>query len=123
MIKIFYIIIAFISLVLGIIGVILPVLPTTPFLLLTLYAFSKSSEKFHVWFTDTKLYHKYLKTFVEQKAMTRKQKWQLMIFVDIILLSSFLLVESIPLKILIILVDVIKYAYFFTKVKTITTRS
>lgn len=123
MIKIFYIIIAFISLVLGIIGVILPVLPTTPFLLLTLYAFSKSSEKFHVWFTDTKLYHKYLKTFVEQKAMTRKQKWQLMIFVDIILLSSFLLVESIPLKILIILVDVIKYVYFFTKVKTITTRS
>jgi len=123
MIKIFYIIIAFISLVLGIIGVILPVLPTTPFLLLTLYAFSKSSEKFHVWFTDTKLYHKYLKTFVEQKAMTRKQKWQLMIFVDIILLSSFLLVESIPLKILIILVDVIKYIYFFTKVKTITTRS
>jgi len=123
MIKIFYIIIAFISLVLGIIGIILPVLPTTPFLLLTLYAFSKSSEKFHVWFTDTKLYHKYLKTFVEQKAMTRKQKWQLMIFVDIILLSSFLLVESIPLKILIILVDVIKYVYFFTKVKTITIRS
>ncbi|MFA5470732.1 MAG: YbaN family protein [Acholeplasmataceae bacterium] len=123
MIKIFYIIIAFISLVLGIIGIILPVLPTTPFLLLTLYAFSKSSEKFHVWFTDTKLYHKYLKTFVEQKAMTRKQKWQLMIFVDIILLSSFLLVESISLKILIILVDVIKYIYFFTKVKTITTRS
>ena len=85
--------------------------------------FQKVQKKFHVWFTDTKLYHKYLKTFVEQKAMTRKQKWQLMIFVDIILLSSFFLVESIPLKILIILVDVIKYVYFFTKVKTITIRS
>ena len=119
MIKIVYISLGFISLILGVVGIVLPVLPTTPFLLLTLYAFSKSSEKFHQWFVQTKIYHKYLKTFVEQKAMTRKQKWRLMIFVDVILLISFLLVDSLAMKLVIVSIDIIKYIYFFTKIKTI----
>lgn len=33
----------------GLVGVVVPGLPTTPFMLLALWAFSRSSERFHRW--------------------------------------------------------------------------
>ena len=78
--KIIYILLGFLTLGLGLIGIILPILPTTPFLLLTLFFFAKGSTRFHTWFIQTNIYHKYLKTFAEERSMTRKQKWRLMIF-------------------------------------------
>ena len=39
----------------GAVGIFLPVLPATPFMILALWCFSKSSEKFHNW-----LYHHHL---------------------------------------------------------------
>jgi len=50
--KILYFIVGWIFFALGAIGVVLPLLPTTPFMLLALWAFSRSSDKFYNW-----LYH------------------------------------------------------------------
>ncbi|MFT6556813.1 YbaN family protein [Sneathiella sp.] len=41
---------------LGGVGVVLPVLPTTPFLLISLWAFSQSSDRFHDWLYHHKLF-------------------------------------------------------------------
>ena len=47
--RLFALAAGWISLILGIIGILLPLLPTTPFVLLSAYCFSKSSERLHSW--------------------------------------------------------------------------
>ena len=106
------------SLLLGVIGIILPILPTTPFILLSLFLFSKGSIRFHNWFIATKFYKRYLKSFVEKREMTKKQKWRLMIFVDLMLLIPFIMINIWYVRVLIIVIDLGKY-YYFSKVNII----
>lgn len=118
--KYFYITLGFIALGLGLIGVILPILPTTPFLLLTSFCFAKGSQRFHTWFTNTKIYKKHLESFVRERAMTLKQKVVLLSFVNFMLAFPLILVDVLPMRITIIVLIIIKLYYFIFKVKTIT---
>lgn len=117
--KIIYTFIGTLFLLIGLIGIILPILPTTPFLLLTLYFYAKGSKRFHDWFVETKIYHRYLEDFVTSKSMTSKQKWTLMLFVDFMLVFPLIILEGLYIKLLILVLIALKYLYFFTQVKTI----
>ena len=120
--KIIFIILGTLSLGIGILGIILPILPTTPFLLLTSYCYAKGSTRFHQWFTNTKLYKKHLESFVKNKSMTRRQKWTLMIVVDVMLMITFFWIDNLVIKILIIVLILLKHLYFHTQVKIITKK-
>lgn len=115
--KIVYFLFGTMSLSFGVVGVILPVIPTTPFLLLSTYLYSKSSKRINDWFINTRLYKKYLEDFIENKTMSKKYKWSLLITVDIILLISFIQLNMLFVRILIILLFLIKHWYFYTYVK------
>lgn len=60
--------------ILGIIGIILPLLPTTPFLLLSAYLFSKSSDKFYNKLLNNKFFGKYIKNFREGNGISLTSK-------------------------------------------------
>ena len=118
-VKWLFILCGFLSLGLGIIGIVLPVLPTTPLFLLAAFCFVKGSEKFDVWFKGTKLYKKYLEDFVKERSMTLKQKLTILLFADAMIAIPFFILDSILIKILLIIVVLYKYYYFTYKIKTI----
>lgn len=117
--KPLFVILGTISLGIGILGIVLPVLPTTPFLLLTAYCYARGSKRFHDWFIKTKIYKKYLESFVETRSMTRRHKWMLMIVVDTMLLITFFMIDNLALRISIIVLIFLKHLYFHTQVKII----
>ncbi len=53
----------------GFLGTLLPLLPTVPFLILALFCFSKSSEKFHSWLYNHKIFGNQLKLWDKYKVV------------------------------------------------------
>ncbi len=84
-----------ISLFLGILGVFLPLLPTTPFVLLTAICWARSSEKFHSWLVNHKLFGKMVTDWEAHRIIPLKAKWLSTIMMNgMILISAFFLVNS-----------------------------
>lgn len=74
---------------LGAIGVLLPVLPTTPFMLLALWCFSNSSERFHQWLYHHRLFGPSLQAWHKHRVIPLAAK---IMSVSIMILSfSYLL--------------------------------
>lgn len=117
--KYIYFTLGLVFMAVGMVGVVLPVLPTTPFLLLTMFFFTKSSSKAKVWFEGTKLYQNHLEDFVTKRAMTLKTKVMLLSFASAMLLIAFLMMNNIYGRITIVLLVIFKYYYFTVHVETI----
>lgn len=118
-VRIAWLLFGFLSMGIGAVGVVLPVLPTTPFLLLASFCLAKGSERFHKWFTGTKLYKRHLDSFVKNRAMTLKTKFSLLIPASCMLLLAFLAMRNVYGRGFIVFLIVFKYVYFFTKIRTI----
>lgn len=119
LLRIFYVVLGFLSLGLGVIGIILPILPTTPFLLLTAFCFVKGSDKFDKWFKETSIYKKHLESFEKNRAMTLKTKVSILLMADIMLSFPLILSNSIHLKIFIVVLMIFKFYYFIFRIKTV----
>lgn len=117
--RILFIILGFIFVGIGVIGIAVPILPTTPFLLLASFFFAKGSKKFHDWFMSTKLYKKHLESFVKSRAMTLKSKLSILLPVSAMLIITFIFVNNLHARILLVILFIGKYLYFFTRIKTI----
>lgn len=121
--KFIYNLLAFLFFALGAIGAFLPVLPTVPFLLLASFFFSKGSERFNNWFTNTKIYKNHLEDFIENKEMTLRRKLSITIPVSIMLLIVFFKSDNLHLRIGLILILIFKDLYFIFRIKTVKVES
>ncbi len=125
LLKPFWIVLGFISIVLGAIGVPLPMLPTTPFLLLAAFCFAKGSDRLDRWFKSTKLYKNHLESFATNRAMTLKTKLCILLPASVMLSIAFIGMSQKDTagtrigRITIIILILFKYLYFFTRIKTI----
>ncbi|AJD29717.1 YbaN family protein [Clostridium sporogenes] len=116
--RVLLLIIGFISLGLGVIGVFLPILPTVPFLLLSSFCFIKSSKRISIWFENTNIYKKHVRSFKENKAMTLKTKLYILIPVYVMLITLFFIKDILAMRIAIVVLLVVK-TIVFIKIKTL----
>jgi len=89
--KIVWRILGFITLFLAFLGVALPLLPTVPFLLLSAFFFSKSSQRMHQWLMSHKLFGKMIEDWHERRAISRKAKYLATLSMGLVLGLSVLL--------------------------------
>lgn len=119
MLKIVYLVLGWPALGLGMAGIVLPVLPTTPFLLLTSWCFAKGSDRFHDWLTRLSVYQKHVQPVVTSRAMTMRQKLTILLPVSTVLLCLMFFTPYLHLRYFLFALLIVKYLYFFTRIKTI----
>lgn len=97
--------IAFICIVLGVIGIVLPLLPTTPFFILALACFARSSKRFHDTLLTTPYIGPLLADWESDKRIEKKRKKQIILLVvGSFAVSIFVLGDRMYLQLILIVI-------------------
>ncbi len=73
-IRLLWLLVGLSSLALGVLGVFLPLLPTTPFLLVSVFAFARSSERLHRWMVEHPRFGPLIENWHKHRSIDRKTK-------------------------------------------------
>lgn len=106
------------SVALGVIGIFLPILPTTPFLLLAVFCYLRSSKKLYRWLVKHKVFGTYIYNYITYKAVLRTTKIFGLIFLWTGLITSMILIDNWHIKALLFIVGIGVSIHIFT-LKTI----
>jgi len=79
---------------LGIIGLLLPLVPTTPFLLVAVACFARSSPRLHRWIVSNRYVGPYLEEWRLHRTVPRAAKIKALLVVPLGFVCSFLLVPE-----------------------------
>ncbi|MFO3693223.1 YbaN family protein [Staphylococcus felis] len=104
---------------LGFLGVILPLLPTTPFLLVAVICFSKSSDRFHDWLVQTKMYRTYVESFRKYRGYSMPEKIKLLVSLVIVVGFSIIMISNTYIRIGLSVMLIMQTIILFTVVKTL----
>ena len=109
--KIILISLGWLCVSLGFIGIFIPGIPTTIFLIIALWAFTKSSKKLRYWLLHHKKFGPILKNWQEHKVVPRRAKILMVVLMSLAVVLFYYSLQNLYLTIglIIILVSVAIY--------------
>lgn len=114
--KVLLKIIGTISLGLGIIGIVLPILPTTPFLLLSLTCYAKSSDRLYNFVLSNKYLAPYVEGFISDSGIPVKIKIKAISMIWIAIGSTVLFfINKIYLRLMLLMIASVVSLYIWTR--------
>lgn len=94
-------------------GALLPVLPTTPFLLLAVWCFARSSPRFHSWLLYRSWFSGYLQHWYQYRAMPPGSKWKAVCLIVVSFSLSLYLVSILWIRLLLIFIFIALLIFFY----------
>ncbi len=95
------------SFIFGMIGVVMPLVPTTPFLLLSVWCYARSSEKLFYWLIYHRVFGEYIRNYRDKKGIPMKVKvWVLILLWATISFSAFYVVDIIWVRVLLMIIAI-----------------
>ncbi|MBS4539393.1 YbaN family protein [Clostridium sp. D2Q-11] len=114
--KILLIVLGSISLGLGVIGIFLPVIPTTPFLLLSLWLYMRSSKKLYNFVLTNKYLGPYVNDYISGKGIPIKAKKKAIFLIWLTIgFSTIFIIGKAILKVMLLSIATIVSAYIWTR--------
>lgn len=114
--KVLLIIIGTISLIFGIIGIIMPVLPTTPFLLLSMACYTKSSDRMYSFIIKNTYLAPYVEYYIDGKGIPAKEKKKAIALIWITIgISIIFFIDLQIVKILLLAIAISVSTYIWTR--------
>ena len=114
--KIFLLTIGFVTMGLGFLGVFLPVLPTTPFLLVSLACFMKSSDRMYQYVMTNKYLAPYVKEYTSSAGIPKRAKIRAILLIWItISFTAFVVIDKVPLRVMLYVIAVSVTTYIWTR--------
>ena len=92
--KILFIVLGFLSLLLGVVGIFLPVLPTTPLVLFAAFCFAKSNQRLEAWLLRNRLFGPFIENYRTKKGISVRHKVGTLVFLWVGLIISMLVVKN-----------------------------
>lgn len=94
------------SLAIGIVGIFTPVLPTTPFLLLAAACYLRSSQRFHRWLMNNRVFGSYIRNYTEGRGIPIRVKLFTIALLWITIGISIWVVDNLIVTIVLLIVAV-----------------
>lgn len=114
--KIIYLSFGIAFVALAIIGIFLPLIPTTPFLLLSAFCFSRSSEKYYQWLLNHKVFGEIITDWNKYGVVSIKSKVIAVTMIVALFSYSLIYVDVAPtIKVIISLIGISIITFLLTR--------